>query len=310
MATLGHFPYSELVFYGWQITGFLNLLSLQVAMFARARQVQHNHEAERTRLLDQLTRHNQRLEEQVSTRTQSLSIALGSVQQAESEQRQLLSMASHEFRTPAAMIKASLDSLTYLQDSIAPEVQTRLENIRRASARMLALSNNLIDQDRLIELSLKPRLQPVDLCALVAEVLAHYAASDQVQARLPDAPVTVNADASLLSIALHNLIDNALRYGQPTEPDALVPATPCVTVTLCRLPDALELQVADLGPGIVDAEKQKVFERFHAVAHGGRPVSSGLGLAIVQSITQAHGGQALVRDNLPHGAVLVLRLPV
>jgi len=320
LAAIGKISYSDLIFYGWQIAGFINLLSLQVAMFVRASQIQRDHTQERAGLLDQLTRQNQALEDQVTARTASLSDALRSVQQAESEQRQLLSMASHEFRTPAAMIKASLDSLTYLQDSIAPEVQTRLANMRQASERMIALSNSLIDQDRLMELALKPQLRSVDMGQLVTEVLSRYPDAAQVQAHLPQTPATavlIQGDAALLSIALHNLVDNALRYGQ-SAPGHSLP----VSVSLHLQPGELVLEVADCGPGIADDQKAKVFERFHAIpkndprttdantepAHAS--TSSGLGLAIVQSIAQAHGGQALVRDNLPQGAVLVVQLPL
>jgi len=318
LAAIGKISYSDLIFYGWQIAGFINLLSLQVAMFVRARQIQRDHAQERAGLLDQLTRQNQALEEQVTARTASLSDALRSVQQAESEQRQLLSMASHEFRTPAAMIKASLDSLTYLQDSIAPEVQTRLANMRQASERMIALSNSLIDQDRLMELALKPQLRSVDMGQLVTEVLNHYPESALVHALLPATGAVIEGDAALLSIALHNLIDNALRHGTSANGENLP-----ITVTLILQPRQLVLEVADCGAGIADDQKAKVFQRFHAIAKTHRratdatsqiadppDTSSGLGLAIVQSIAQAHGGQALVRDNPPHGAVLVLVLPM
>lgn len=314
-AVLGLISFTVLTFYGWQLAGFLNLLSLQVAIFMRARQSYRRQEQERIRLMEQLKLHNQQLEDQVSARTQSLSTALRDVQQAEAGQRQLLSMASHEFRTPAAMIKASLDSLTFLKDHIAPEVATRLTNMRLASARLLELTNNLINQDRLLDLALKPTLHPVELAPLVREVLARY--PEPIRSVLPPEPVRVQADATLLNIALHNLIDNALRHGHHTRP-GLDTGLPGVTVSLCVLAGWVELQVADDGPGIADPEKQKVFERFHAIpgqrrsadqARSAQP-SSGLGLAIVQSIAHAHSGQALVRDNLPQGAVMVIRWPM
>jgi len=258
--------------------------------------------------------------EQVTARTESLATALRSLQKAESEQRQLLSMASHEFRTPAAVIKASLDSLDYLKDRIPPEVQTRLVNIRHASERMIALSNNLIDQDRLIELSLKPQLLSVDMVPLVTGVLTRYPASAQIQARLPVSVPVIQGDAALLSIALHNLIDNALRHGLSAEGLRLP-----VTVSLSLQPGQLVLEVADCGVGIADDQKNKVFERFHVIhksrsratdsaGQDANPLASGsgsgLGLPIVQSIAQAHGGRAWVRDNPPQGAVLVLCLPI
>jgi signal transduction histidine kinase len=312
-ASLGLLPYSDFTFYGRQFAGFLNLLSLQLAMLVRAWQVQRHHVQERGALMAQLTQSNQQLEVQVADRTQSLSQALRIVQQAESEQRQLLSMAAHEFRTPAAMIKASLDSLKFLQDSIPPEVDKRLSNMRQASVRLVDLSNSLIDQDRLIELTLKPRLQPIDLCQVVEEVLACYPAEAQVLAELPLVPVPIHADAALLSIALHNLIGNALHHGRLAEAQ-IQP----VSVTLSTQPGGVTLQVADCGPGIADDKKLSVFERFHAIHRKHRRASdgaqdihhgSGLGLAIVQSIALAHSGCVQVRDRQPQGAVLLLTLP-
>jgi K+-sensing histidine kinase KdpD len=79
----------------------------------------------------------------------------------------------------------------------------------------------------------------------------------------------------------------------------------------------VEFQVADNGPGIPDGKKEWVFERYHADPYRDskdsddkESTSSGLGLSIVQDIAQAHGGQALVRDKQPHGATLVLSLPI
>ena len=66
----------------------------------------------------------------------------------------------------------------------------------------------------------------------------------------------------------------------------------------------VEIRVADLGPGISDKEKDKIFQNYYSLK-GGK--TNGLGLAIVRSIAQAHGGTVLARDNTPHGAVLVIR---
>ena len=310
MASIALIPYTEITFYGWQLAGFLNLLSLQQAMLALSRR----HAKERTEWwMAQLTRQNADLEAQVTSRTESLSQALRDLQQAESEQRQLLSMASHEFRTPAAMIKATLDSLNILKDRIPPEVNSRLGNLRAASLRLAELSNSLISQDRLHELSLKPRLIPMNLLKLVQLVLSRYPEPKPQMAELPDSSLVIHGDESLLSIALHNLIDNALRYGNPGDGTAAL-----VTVSVHVLPDKLELQVADNGPGIPDEEKEAVFQRFHAIERrrrqadtvGTSQISSGLGLSIVKSIVLAHGGQILVRDRQPHGSVLVICLPL
>ena len=305
-------PVSEWSTSAWQVANLCNLLSLQVAMFSRAREAQRRHSQERTRLLTQLTQQNQELEARVERRTASLSKALHDVQQAESSQRQLLAMASHEFRTPAAWIRASLDSMDILKAQVPPAIATRLTNMRQASLRMIGLANDLINEDRLHELSLKPRRAALDLRQLVSGVTARYASNPDVVTDLPDRPLHITGDAALLGIALHNLIDNALRHGRPAAPERQL-----VSVSLNVLPGHVELLVADNGPGIPDSKKEWVFERYHAGAYrdssesdGPASTSSGLGLSIVQDIAHAHDGQAVVRDNQSHGAILVLSLPI
>ena len=305
-------PFSELTASAWQVANLCNLLSLQFAMFSRAVEAQRKHAQERTRLLAQLTEQNQELEARVERRTASLSKALHDVQQAESSQRQLLAMASHEFRTPAAWIKASLDSLVILKEQIPPEITKRLTNMRQASLRMIGLANDLINEDRLHELALKPHMAVLDLRQLAAEVMARYGVNPEVVAELGTGPLPITGDSALLGIALHNLIDNALRHGRPSGPENQL-----ILVSLQVQTDHVEFQVADNGPGIPDSKKEWVFERYHADpyrdfadSNAKTSTSSGLGLSIVQDIAQAHGGQALVRDNQPHGAILVLSLPI
>ena len=233
----------------------------------------------------------------------ALAQALTHVERAESEQRQLLSMASHEFRTPAAMIKASLDSLLILNDLIPPEVAQRLDNIRKASQRLIKLANSLISHDRLQERALKPLKQMIDLGQLVRDVINTYPSSDAVKVELPAHPVSLHADAALLDIALHNLLNNALRYH-----DALgLPICISIKEGHDNASRWLELRVADQGTGVADDEKEKIFQRFYSTKGGD---SDGLGLSIVQTIAQAHDGTACVMDNLPQGAVFVITLPI
>ena len=305
-------PFSELTASAWQVANLCNLLSLQIAMFSRAMEARRIHAQERTRLLVQLTQQNQELEARVERRTASLSKALHDVQQAESSQRQLLAMASHEFRTPAAWIKASLDSMDILKAQVPPEIASRLTNMRQASMRMIGLANDLINEDRLHELALKPHIQAMDLRQLVADVVARYSGESELVSDLPASPLHIRGDAALLGIALHNLIDNALRHAHPTPPEV-----PLIRVSLHIQTDHVELNVADNGPGIADSKKEWVFERYHAGQYhdfndgdAGVSTSSGLGLSIVQDIAQAHGGRTMVRDVLPHGALLSLILPL
>lgn len=218
--------------------------------------------------------------------------ALADVVLAESEQRQLLSLASHEFRTPAAMIKASLDSLKYLSDDPPPEIAKRLVNINKATQRMTHLADALIAQDRLRELRFGLTPRPIDLEALIREITNNYAVPLAWQGL--GRPLTIEADPDLLTIALYNLIDNALRHSTSDNPPR---------VSLTQSDSRLEIAVADHGPGVPDAEKKALFERFYRRDSG---PGSGLGLSIVQKIAQLHGGHVEIRDNQPRGASFVI----
>lgn len=227
---------------------------------------------------------------------QVLREALADVAQAEAEQRQLLSLASHEFRTPAAMIRASLDSLKFLADTIPPAVALRLDNMRQATQRLIHLANALIAQDRLRELRFGLMLQEADIHAVVSQVVERYAMP--IVWRGLDQGRVMEMDADLLTIALHNLIDNALRYSTVLQPPE---------VRLQLMEGDVEITVADYGPGVPDAEKEVIFERFYRRDAG---PGSGLGLSIVRTIARLHGGDVTVRDNIPQGAVFVIRLPL
>lgn len=222
--------------------------------------------------------------------------ALADVSLAEAEQRQLLSLASHEFRTPAAMIQASLDSVKLLTDSIPPAVTGRLENIGMAARRLTHLANTLIAQDRLRELRFSLVRRETDLNAVMARVAERYVPSI-IRQGFTELPLMA-LDDELLMIALHNLIDNALRHSSMGGPPVM--GVQCVGTML-------EITVADQGPGVPDEEKEAVFERFYRRETG---PGSGLGLSIVRTIARLHGGDALIRDNTPRGAVFVIRLPI
>lgn len=137
-----------------------------------------------------------------------------------------------------------------------------------------------------------------DLAAVARDVVGRYPPDAPLKLQAPETLMLAEADAVLLDVALHNLIDNALRYH--ADPD--VP----VLVSLDEQGDEICIRVADCGPGIPDGDKQRVFQRFYSGKGG---VSDGLGLSIVQSVAHAHGGRITVRDNFPQGAILEISLP-
>jgi signal transduction histidine kinase len=222
---------------------------------------------------------------------------LADLAQAEADQRALLSLASHEFRTPAARIQTSLDSLGILAARIPPEVTARLTNIRQAAARLTDLANTLITQDRLAERCLTPQSAPCELGALLGALVADYP-TEQLGFEHPSAPLWLHLDPTLVGIAVRNLIDNALEH-QPAQ------AGP-VWVRLGSDAHGLRVEVADRGPGIPEAERARVFRRFHG-RHG--DLARGLGLAIVRAVAEAHGGAVSLEDHPGGGSRFVLHLP-
>jgi signal transduction histidine kinase len=310
LATRGWMPYNYISFYGWQVAGVTSLISMHWAVIHRARAALQVRDRERMQLLTEISNKNQELEDRVAERTRSLALALNDMERAEAEQRQLLSMASHEFRTPAAMIKASLESLVMLEDQIPPRVQQRLINMGLASERMVLLANGLIQQDRLREHSLRPQLKAMDLCDLVQSVASHYPSSAAIEWHCPKAPLHMTADPILLSIALYNLVDNALRY-QPEQAKTPVQVRLHLSQNDAALPgDWAVVEVCDAGPGVPDEDKARLFERFESGQTRPDRAPSGLGLSIVARVAQVHGGRVVVKDNKPVGTVFELALPL
>ena len=217
----------------------------------------------------------------------------------EREQRELLSVAAHEFRTPAAMIKASTDSLRFFSHQFSPEISSRVDNIRAAVTRLTDLANVLISRDRLIERALTPQRERMDLRALVGQALGAYPQEAAVSLEVPAGSLMAEVDPTLLRIAVSNLVDNAIRYHDP--------AHGLIRVHLTRQAGRARISVADRGPGIPDELKRKIFER-HFTVRG--ELAKGIGLSIVQTISQAHAGETFVEDNPEGGTVMVITLPL
>lgn len=222
---------------------------------------------------------------------------IDSLRDAASAQRQLLALASHEFRTPAAIIKSSLDSLRFVSEPIPASLAVRLEQISAASGRLLKLTNTVISEDRLRHRDLTPRLAEHNLNDLIAEVCAAYPPSAPIMFIPTTDTSIILADAELLRIALHNLIDNALAHNP--EQDA------SVEITVQARGDKVDILVRDNGPGIPDDCKPHLFEP-HRTAKGG--LAKGLGLSLTRHLLRVQHGEVNHTDNTPRGSVFIVQL--
>lgn len=186
-----------------------------------------------------------------------------------SSHKLLLANCSHELRTPLARIRLGIERLTRGADTATHDELTR------SIAELDALIGEMLLASRLDALRTLEHSEDVDLLALAAEEAAHFDRSVDGQ------PVTVRGDPALLRRLLRNLLDNASRHGGGA--------------TRVRVGETgvgvAELVVEDRGPGVPEADRDRIFEPFYRAAGDPTAVRGfGLGLAIVRQIARAHGG--------------------
>jgi two-component system sensor histidine kinase KdpD len=215
----------------------------------------------------------------------------------------LLNSVSHDLRTPLAAIKASASSL--LDPDIAWEPEQRrefLDTIDQEADRLSRLVHNLLDMSRIEAGALDPRLTETTLSEVAGPVvrLARMETGQRIVVDLPDELPTILVDPVRLEQVLINLLDNARRH---TDGEA-------VTLTGRRGDGAVELRVVDHGPGIPQAERERVFDQFYRLRRNGSGAGgTGMGLAICRGIVEALGGTIRVEATPGGGTTFVVSLP-
>ncbi|MBY8874685.1 HAMP domain-containing histidine kinase [Micromonospora sp. PLK6-60] len=229
--------------------------------------------------------------------------ALTARQASETRVRQFVADASHELRTPLAAIRGYAEVARRGRDRVPPDVALALRRVESASTRMTGLVDDLLLLARL-DAGRPLVTEPVDLTALVVEAVAdaHVAGpGHRWRLDLPDEVVDVPGDAARLHQVVANLLANARVHTPPGT---------TVTTRLARVDGAVELSVADDGPGVPPELRDEVFERFargdssRSREHG----STGLGLAIVAAVVAAHHGTVRLASE-PGRTVFTVRLP-
>lgn len=248
----------------------------------------------------------------------NVSSALQARQQSETKVRQFVADASHELRTPLTAIRG-YSELLRMTETFTPQGQKSLARVQSQSERMTALVEDLLLLARLDE-GQPLKLSDVDMTQLVVETVSDekvMAPEHTWQLELPDEPVIVRGDASQLHQVLANLLSNARKHTEP--------GTTVVTSVMPAADGGAVVSVQDNGTGIAPEFVDHVFARF-ARAEASRTIrrrsgtdapgiaaadgegTSGLGLAIVQSIIEAHGGAVDVSSR-PGRTEFVMRFP-
>ena len=259
-----------------------------------ARLPQVNSRTEVGRLTGSLNTMLSRIEESFAVRTES-----------ESKLRRFVADASHELRTPLTAIRGFAE--LHRQGAVVGEEKTKelISRIEKESIRMSSLVEDLLLLARLDQ-SRELTFDPVDINHLVKEAVASAQAAGpgyEITVLSQNDEVFVLGDSMRIHQAIANLLANARTH---------TPVGTKIVVTINQ--DELEtrISVSDNGPGLSEADQQRVFERFFRadpsrVRVGGE--GSGLGLAIVDAVMKAHGGSVEVQSKLNEGATFTIVFP-
>ncbi|HEY8476258.1 MAG TPA: ATP-binding protein [Chloroflexota bacterium] len=217
----------------------------------------------------------------------------------------LLSAVSHELLTPVAIIKGHAESLRDPEARRNDQLAERaLEAIDEEAERLKRLVANLLDAARAGAGAFTLSRAPLALGPLVQRVVARFQGRSRrhrFEVDLPSQMPLVVADRERVESVLYNLLDNAVKYS---------PRGGTVRVSAVVHEGEVEVRVTDEGIGIPWAERERVFERFYRGGGAqGRAEGAGLGLYIVKTIVDAHGGRIWVESRPGRGTTVVFTLP-
>ena len=230
---------------------------------------------------------------------------LTEVRALQTMRREIVGNISHDFRTPLAGIRAMVDTL---RDGAIDDHEAALDFLSRIQDevdRLTHMVTELTELSRIETGRTGLEWSEVDLNALVRESLVQMApqAERQQLTLTPDLAAdlpAVPADAERLGQVIINLVHNAVKFNRPGG---------SITVTTKVEGDAITLSVADTGQGIPRRDLPRIFERFYMGDRSRTGQGSGMGLAIVKHIVEAHGGAIAVTSTEGQGSTFTIRLP-
>ncbi|KAF0676481.1 PAS domain-containing sensor histidine kinase [Profundibacterium mesophilum] len=228
--------------------------------------------------------------------------------EVEDAKREIVSVVSHEMRTPLTSIRGSLGLLSSgTMGALDEQAASVLAIAERNCERMLLVVNDMLDLEKIQSGMMDFTLNVIDLTQIVAlstednEGFASQFGVD-VAVQLPDHPVRIKGNGDRLAQVMTNLLSNAVKFS---------PKGGTVEVRLEPRKDSWRVSVTDAGPGIPEADKHTIFDRFSQAkpVDGVERKGSGLGLHIVQNIIERHGGTIALESRVGHGATFYFDLP-
>jgi signal transduction histidine kinase len=234
---------------------------------------------------------------------------LSNLQENDRLRRELVTNISHDLRTPLATMQGYIETLLIKDKALDPETRLQYLGVARKHARHLGnLVQDLLELAMLDSSRVVPAFEEFSLTELIHDVVQEFElqaedAEVSLQVDPPDQAVSVYADISLIQRVLENLVGNALRY---------TPEGGKVSISVEPSSSAVDVSVADTGPGISKDALPHIFDRFYKAdpEDTGGNGSMGLGLAITKRILELHGSEIRVISEERHGTRFHFDLPL
>ena len=227
---------------------------------------------------------------------------------ADESRNAFVAQATHELRTPLTNIRLYVE--TAIDEGEAnPAIRAKALNVINQEARRLEnIVGEMLTVSQIEAGSFKLNRGDVRLDALFTEIQSDYAeqAKDKkltLTMNLPPKLPAIKADREKLSVALHNMVGNAMKY---------TPAPGAVTINVSIDKTTLTVEVQDTGIGIAEEDQKKVFDKFYRAKDPrvSKIVGTGLGLTLAREVMRLHGGDITLESQLNKGSMFTLKLPV
>lgn len=245
------------------------------------------------------------LRENLNDQTLQLEEALKQEKQYSAMQKEFVSMISHEFRTPLAVIDSVAQTLLRRWESLPSEkIETRLEKVRASVLKMTSLIEGALrvsPKNLTINLS---QSKKVDLGLLIEGCRNNQLKDTEeatIEIKLAEVPDEFSADSEMLQFSLRKFLSNAVKYSS---------RNPKIIISVDTVGTDLVITVQDNGDGISEEELPRIFDRFYRASSSiGRP-GIGVGLNLVREMVQGHGGEIFVESTLGSGSIFGIKLPI
>jgi two-component system phosphate regulon sensor histidine kinase PhoR len=263
---------------------------------------------ENARLFEKTWTAHQDLEKKVEERTRELSVVLEEVKKISKRKTDFISSVSHELRTPLTSIKGYAAILLGGKLGAVPkDVQERLERINRHSDELVHMVNDLLDISRIESGKVTMKLEPhslTEIAAKAVDLLGVQAREKEIQIDLDLASGAnnVRVDRGQIERVFINIIANALKFTPPKGK---------ITIRSHGTDDMVQVDITDTGCGIPQNAQEAIFEEFYRVdnAINQEVKGTGLGLALVKQIIEAHQGKIWVKSKVGQGSTFSFTLP-